>query len=122
MTTRREWLVERGLATKGRGRLSAAAHAAIEEAVAAGHVFSDMPKGDSAPSTSKEVKTGAQPAYFGPSPEPFFNGGWKIIYQGNTIPMSGRNVCIKCGCSLDYHRCENPTGLNPRGEVVPVFR
>lgn len=41
MTTKREWLVQQGLAKATRGRLSLEAHAALAEAIAAGTHFSD---------------------------------------------------------------------------------
>ncbi len=41
MTTKREWLVEQGLAKATRGRLSLAAHAALSKAIAEGVQFSD---------------------------------------------------------------------------------
>ncbi len=44
MTTKREWLVENGLATPGRGRLSKEAHAALEWAKAKHLQFEDEPQ------------------------------------------------------------------------------
>jgi hypothetical protein len=47
--TKREWLVDQGLATAGRGRFSAAAKEALAKAEADGLTFSD---------SAKEVKGG----------------------------------------------------------------
>jgi hypothetical protein len=44
MATKREFLVEKGLAKAGRGKFSALAHAALEEAIASGVVFDEPVK------------------------------------------------------------------------------
>ena len=123
---RRDWLVSQGLATPGRGRLSAAAHAAIDKAVSEGMRFSDMPSGNANETvTSKSVKVGAaaDEQYYGPTPEPRYNGGWTIEYKGKTVEFSGRNCCGNCKVSLDYHFCDSPTAVSPDGRgQIPVSR
>lgn len=124
MQTRREYLVGLGLATPGRGRLSAAAHAAIDKAVSEGMTFSDMAK-TSAPVKSADVaKTvkNTEQDYFGETAQRLHDGGWYVEENGKRREISGREVCRTCGYSLDYQNCSSPTFPAESGEMILVMR
>lgn len=120
MQTRREYLVGLGLATPGRGRLSAAAHAAIDKAVSEGMTFSDMAK-TSAPVKSADVAKTEQD-YFGETAQRLHDGGWYVEENGKRREISGREVCRTCGYSLDYQNCSSPTFPAESGEMILVMR
>lgn len=125
MQTRREYAISLGLATPGRGRLSKEAHNAINEAIANGMRFKDVPvnSDSSKPVKSEDVsKDSGAENYFGPTPSKLFDGGWKIEFEGKKISISGTEVCRTCMYSLDYHRCANPTSITPVGDIVQVMR
>ena len=57
MVTKREWLIEQGLAKAGRGRFSLPAKEALAEAIADGVVFSDPIATPAKPKAAKRVTT-----------------------------------------------------------------
>ena len=121
--TRRDYLVSKGLASQGRGRLSSEAHAAIDAAISEGHTFGDVKSSDT---KSADVKVGAAAVeqYFGPSPEPRFTGDWYFRKDGKVYTIGGAAACFNCGVSLMYHRCNTPrvlTQFSADGHV-PVFQ
>lgn len=122
METRREYAIRLGLAKEGRGRLSAAAHEAINEALAKGMRFSDVPVSDT-PVTSQEAsKKNTEGTFFGDTPDPLYNGGWYVVEDGKRISISGKEVCRTCMNSLDYHRCLTPTFPSANGVMLAVVR
>lgn len=127
MTTKREYAISLGLAKPGRGRLSAAAHEAINKAISEGMTFSDSApapaeKNDK-PKPEPKSSSGDEKNFFGPTPDKRFNGGWYIVVNGKNKSVSGREVCRTCGYSLDYHICNLPTIPDiVSNEMVPVIR
>ena len=127
---RRDYAISLGLAKPGRGRMSRAAHEAIAKAEAEGKTFSDSPvKSDSPKSNSDSadkpdsVKSNSEPKdFFGPTPNPIYNGGWYVVENGKRVDVSGKEVCRNCMCSLDYHRCDSPILPAWNGEMVEVIR
>lgn len=124
MGTRREYLVSKGLASNGRGRLSAAAHAAIDEAVKNGMTFSDMPQssGVGKEINSKDVSKVTQTDDFSATPEPLHSGGWFAEINGKKVKISGNSVCTACGFSLDYQNCLVSEVVGPHSDIVRAMR
>ena len=105
MTTKREWLVQQGLAKATRGRLSLEAHAALAEAIASGTQFSDdantsndesMPNPDDRPWTQAIVKDWpvirkSVGQLYGKTEE-----GWRV----------GFITCRKCSLHYKYCSCK----------------
>lgn len=121
MQTRREYAISLGLAKDGRGRMSGAAHAAIDEAVKNGMSFSDMPsRGVGKQIDSKDVSKGNPEDSFSATPEPFHNGNWFATVNNKRVKISGRSVCTTCGYSLDYQNCLTPSVVGPDSEIVRV--
>lgn len=127
---RRDYAISLGLAKPGRGRLSREAHEAIAKAEAEGKTFSDSPiktrsiKSDSnSESESVSVKSDSEPKdFFGPTPNPIYNGGWYVVEDGKRVDVSGKEVCRNCMCSLDYHRCDSPILPAWNGKMQEVVR
>ena len=127
MDTRKEYLskLDPPLAKVGKGRISAAGHAAIDAAHAKGMRFSDVKYSDSAePVKSAEVsKSSEAEMYFGATPDRLYNGGWHIMSRGKKLKVSGNEVCRSCRTSLDWHSCNLPTFPDPASnDIVPVMR
>lgn len=123
MGTRREYAVSLGLATNGRGRMSAAAHAAIDEAVKNGMTFSDMPqRGVGKEINSKDVSRGNPEESFSATPEPIHSGGWYATVGNKRVKIDGRSVCTTCGYSLDYQNCLVSSVVGPDSNIVRVVR
>lgn len=123
MGTRREYAVSLGLATNGRGRMSAAAHAAIDEAVKNGMTFSDMPqRGVGKEINSKDVSKGNPEESFSATPEPIHSGGWYATVGNKRVKIDGRSVCTTCGYSLDYQNCLVSSVVGPDSNIVRVVR
>lgn len=127
MQTRREYLagLNPPLATMGRGRLSAEAHAKIDEMLAQGMKFSDVKSTGNSdkPVTSKDAsKANHSGEFFGETPARIWNGGWYRVDKGKRIDVSGAAACGKCRYSLDYQGCEDPTAVDNIGRLVPVYR
>lgn len=110
MTTKREWLVQQGLAKATRGRLSLEAHAALAEAVASGVEFSDNASIDNINPDNPDAKPWTQVVVkdwpvmrksvgqlFGKTEE-----GWTV----------GFVTCRKCARHYKYCDCR-PFGLPP---------
>lgn len=123
METRREYAIRLGLAHHRRGRLSAAAHDAINKALSEGMRFSDVSVSEDKPITSQEAsKKNTEGTFFGDTPEPLYNGGWYVVEDGTRISISGKEVCRTCMNSLDYHRCNTPTFPSASGVMLEVVR
>lgn len=123
MQSRRDYAVSLGLAKPGRGRMSAAAHEAINKALSEGMRFSDVSVSEDKPITSQEAsKKNTEGTFFGDTPEPLYNGGWYVVEDGKRISVSGREVCRNCMNSLDYHRCSSPIFPAQNGEMLAVVR
>lgn len=123
MGTRREYAVSLGLATNGRGRMSAAAHAAIDEAVKNGMTFSDMPDRPVGKEiNSKDVSKSSSVENFSATPEPIHSGGWYATVGNKRVKIDGRSVCTTCGYSLDYQNCLVSSVVGPDSNIVRVVR
>lgn len=121
--TKREYATRLGLAKPGRGRMSKAAHEAINKALAEGVKFSDVPgSGNKNATVKSEDSNKPKPEEsYGETPERLFNGGWYIKPENKKIKVSGTEVCRSCMTSLDWHTCNLPTF--PYGtEMLPVMR
>lgn len=127
LQTRREYLA--GLnpplaKANSRGRLSKEAHDAINDAVANGVKFKDMPGvavEGTTPVKSESVSKNTED-FTGPTAPKRFNGGWYVIDDGKRLPVSGNEVCRTCTYSLDWHFCDSPVGIDRVGNLVPVMR
>lgn len=124
MQTRREYAISLGLAKPTRGRMSREANAAIDKAIAKGMQFSDMQKAVSvSESGEKEEKKPDPVNFYGSTPAPRFDGGWKITVKGKSKDISGKEVCRNCMVSLDYHGCANPIVPDiDSGKMIAVMR
>lgn len=126
MGTRREYLASLTpplAKANSRGRLSAAAHAAIDEAVKNGMTFTDMPKsGVGKQIDSKDVSKVTQTDSFSATPDPMYSGGWYALINGKKVTISGKSVCTSCGYSLDYQDCLVSETVGPNSEMVRVLR
>lgn len=93
MSSKREWLIARGLAKPGRGRLSREAHEALEQAIADGVVFTD----------TKETK------YELPPIEPYKKiRSIKRHLIGYTEEgwVVGFDTCGRCSLYVNYCQCK----------------
>lgn len=121
MTTRREALVNAGLAKPGRGKFSKEANAWLDKERASGAKFSDddqtaqkstrrvvNQKNEGAP--AKESSTGMADYVF-PSEYRFPEDTYRAFKRvgGKKVPVSLREVCNTCRVSLVNHGCESPT-------------
>ena len=125
MQTRREYLVELGLAKATRGKLSKDAHAAIDKAIAGGMQFSDM---QDRPVVIKRVKKDV------PQEEDAFNkyADGLIVYRnfdtqfkgvdskGKTHKVTARSICFNSSYSIAGCACGNHRALVNSLEVIPV--
>ena len=121
MPTKRDWLVERGLAKPGRGKFSNAAKEALVKAKAEGVVFDDDAKPTARPAAPKpaaepkaEQRTGVGLVeYLFPSDFRYPEADWQAVERrdGKRIVHSVREVCNTCRVSLTAHGCANPTIL-----------
>lgn len=130
---RKEWAVQQGLATPGRGRLSREALDAIEKARAEGMTFDDD-NGVSAPrkpreksekaasgSKSTKAKSDGGDGFFANETRYPIDSKWAGFDSKNKKhTISGRNVCFNCGYSLCGHTCNSPVALLPNLETAPV--
>lgn len=129
MTTRREYAISLGLATPGKGRMSNAAHQAIEKAEAEGMQFTDAKPvtmkdkiearkakiTESATRTAKVsaglnnrlAQTAAQEAAE-PLAKPFTGTFRAVMPDGSRKKLSDRTAC-QCGASLSFCYCKTPT-------------
>lgn len=121
MVTKREYVIQKGLAKPGRGRMSAAAHTAIKEAINKGIVFDD-PSGKtvvvvSTDESGNEVKTTKRIADVPevPDPRPDRPLGMYSFKNpnGSTFKRSHTVACAKCSYSLQWCYCEQGPVLFP---------
>lgn len=134
MQTRKQFAVSLGLANEGRGRMSREALAAIDKAISEGMTFSDMDKHHSNAKFGK--RAGEKNAHTGPKPRqiqlksessagdipmeapPTYSKNDYWTYQnekGKSVKVDGRQVCIPCGYSLMWHKCDNPSTVTADG-------
>lgn len=134
MTTKREYAVSLGLAKEGRGKLSAAAHKAIDKALSEGSVFSDpvpappKPKRERVSRETREsVKRGLLQSAKGEtvdlgdfsqySDEEDWNVQDALYSEYQTWRsesgqiVDGRAVCSGSGFSLRWCSCSNPRAV-----------
>ena len=126
MQTAREYAISLGLAKPGRGKLSFAAHEALQKAIANGMTFSDYPKETNGPKPVHKKVRPSKPAKEDTTgiaelaPYRFPENAFKAV-QGNGIVRSLREACRTCRVSLVGHYCENPQIVALDGSAsVPV--
>lgn len=103
MVSKREYLIEKGLAKPGRGRLSANAHEAIKEAINKGVKFTDG-------SEATESGIGATQAARTDMPEGIY------VFRnpdGTTFKRSHTNACFACNYSFRWCSCPDGPTLLP---------
>jgi hypothetical protein len=109
----RDWLVQKGLAKGTRGKFSAAAHAALQDAIANGEKFSDYPKGD-APVKATKVKPskGETPrestGIVDLAPYRFEENSYRAVEVESGVERSLRSACNTCRVSLVVCYCTDP--------------
>ena len=121
MQTKREYLVDKGLAKPGRGKFSNAAKDELARAMAAGVKFSDS-TAPAAPVRSKDTRPPVAPEpvapdprdslYISPSDFRFPEGEYVAVSRdsnGKKVLHSVREVCNTCMVSLTNHACASPT-------------
>lgn len=127
--TRKDYAISLGLATAGRGRMSLAAHEAVNKAIAEGMSFSDhgsaivkgeTPKGPTVSKADSAYNEYAAAFERFPHDQMFFY----VNAKGKRVTLNGRAVCRECGYSLVGHTCTDtaPTVLTGDGwqSVRPV--
>jgi hypothetical protein len=92
--TKREYLIEKGLAKPGRGRMSLAAKEEIKKAINKGVKFSDG-------SESKAADVPEVP----PPHRPNYGDYIFVNPDGTTFVRSYRNACVGCSLSFGWCRC-----------------
>lgn len=108
MATRREFLVEKGLAKPGRGRFSAAAKQALADAEAAGEVFDDTPTGKTEVATASDDAS-EQPGAAqkrGPSVSTDRNSGVSVQIVGRNLKPAVRNFDSIVGKTIEGYPVE----------------
>lgn len=124
MQTRKEYAASLGLAKPGKGRMSKAAHEAIEKAIAEGMEFRDAsprPAAQKSASEPKPVKNDAVNNFAG-TPAPSHSGDWFTQVNGKRVTISEKSVCTTCGYSLAYHACLSPSVVGPNSDIVTVWQ
>ena len=124
MKKAKEWLKENGhIAEVTRGRISNDNHKRLLDAVSKGVKFSDYPKGGTVVSTPTGETAYVKPA--APTgteiAELYYRYDeklYKAVGKSGTI-YGMREACNNCGLSLVGHKCDNPSVL---GEKVEVMR
>jgi len=123
MQTRREYLVTKGLAKEGRGKLSRAAHEEIARAVASGMEFSDLQdRPVVVKRTPKErpadgnVEVTEENRYAGAFMRYPLDQVFKYDHEGKSYEITGRTACMTCGFSLVGHICNHAVGLTFHGQ------
>jgi hypothetical protein len=115
--TRKDYAIKLGLASKGRGRLSRAAHAACDAAEADGVVFVDRKTSTSVnasplPGAPIHAEPGTEVAEdpYAHHPAPT-RSGMLMFSNGNTTldKVSSKEACAECGRSFGWCRCAIPT-------------
>lgn len=125
----RDYLVSKGLAKQGRGRMSREAHEALKAALAEGMIFSDytptgfgttkvtmVQNGSQRPVQAKVVsESPAAPVIPRESPRTIMEGASisMLLESGKKIKISERAACGSCQYSLSHHVCNTPQVLAP---------
>lgn len=123
--TRKEYLASLTppLAKVGKGRISAAGHAAIDEAIKNGMTFTDMPvTAVGKEINSKDAGKVTETNSFSATPEPLHSGGWYATVNNKRVKIDGKSVCTTCGYSLDYQNCLVSSVVGPDSDIVRVTR
>lgn len=106
MPRSRDWLVQQGLAKKGKGRLSFAAKDALKEAIANGITFDDIRQDDSDASITiarQKVQAEAIVATLEPTrDESIFYVLEPAIKQGQSDLVIGFDICSACNRHIRY--------------------
>jgi hypothetical protein len=108
MVSKREYLIERGLAKPGRGRMSSAAHDAIKQAINSGVKFTDGTENSSA-------GIGATP-----DPRPDRPEGMYVFRNpdGTEFKRLHTNACANCHYSFQWCYCLDGTTQFPYPHVT----
>ncbi len=126
MKTRREALVEAGLAKPGRGKFSSAAKEWLDAQRVKGVKFSD----DDAPVKSAPKPTGepvekvvksnpGDTPWIDPKDYRFPEAEYKLVVPKGTPAVGMRNVCDNCNLSFVNHACNSPEVF---GIIVKIER
>lgn len=94
MVTKREYLIQKGLAKEGRGRLSAVAHDEIKKAINKGIKFD-------------EAGARSDAGIGGETPRPIRPEGWYTFINpdGRKFKRLHTNACVKCSWSFQWCGC-----------------
>lgn len=127
MQTRREYLVGLGLAKEGRGKLSNAAHEALDEAIKGGMQFSDLQEKPVVVKREKKDRETSQPEgdnrfadarIFVPI-DTRYKG---TDSQGKSHTINARAICYNSGYSIAGCGCSNHRSLVGSLEIIPVIQ
>lgn len=107
MVSKRDYLIERGLAKPGRGRMSTAAHDAIKEAINKGVKFTDG---------SEKASAGIGET---PDPRPDRPEGMYVFRNpnGSEFKRLHTNACANCHYSFQWCYCPDGTTQFPHPHV-----
>lgn len=139
MATKREFLVTLGLAKEGRGKFSAAAHAALAKAESEGVVFDEPVKPEPKPKAARVTVVPAKVSLTKPAtetvkadstvtadplpvgPRPTVRPE-KTLYAVSPVGTShvriGYDICFSCSYSVQTCTCR--TGPKPPAGAIPV--
>ena len=146
LLTPRAYLVTLGLAKEGRGKFSAAGHAALEAAKAAGTVFAEPVKPVAKPRVAKTVKvdltsadSDSEAAYTRPSPlampkvrpasdlarpvpvsRPVLRKQETLYARSPEGYTVGYDRCSSASCMLPVSVCACPAGPRPPRQCTPI--
>lgn len=117
MTTKREYAISLGLAKPGRGRMSAAAHDAINKAISEGMTFSDTLKAPAKTEKAPAAKATQDNSVIAPTAAIREPNGYSFFYMegGKKRKVSNRTACYNCGYSVGWHLCNAPAGITKDG-------
>lgn len=129
MESPKDYAIRMGLATPGRGRMSLAAHKAIQEAIASGVAITGYMAKPTA-KTAKLVQNGSvrsvEPVKASKRYEETGltvnavrtvseSAKLTMDFGGKTVKVSDKAACGFCHYSLAYHICNTPTAVAPDG-------
>ena len=110
LQTRRQFLVEKGLAKEGRGKFSTAALAELEKARAAGIKFSDevvITEGNS--TIVKPTNAVQKDKVYTDIIYTYPESDYRAVEVKSKKERSMRSACNTCRVSLVAHGCDSPT-------------
>lgn len=117
--TRKDYAISKGLAKPGKGRMSLAAHEAVDKAIADGMTFSDYRVSKTPQKGTESVSEGPQDQVENPYADAFWryplDQQFTYTHEGKTRVINGRGVCRGCGYSLVGHLCSDPVVLTQDG-------